>query len=181
MATAQFFMIDSNKPLGPKSPQYEWLEKELAASKATWKFTCHHHPCFSSEENDYGDHNKGAEGTKFGLGDRNARQLVPLYEKYGVDIAFNGHIHLYERTWPIFEMAINQQKGVRYLTSGGGGGSLEQAAPQRHLVQPALSEGVPLLLRRDQRPHDRLQGLRHRRPDVRHVRADEGGGSVGLA
>jgi hypothetical protein len=38
---------------------------------------------------------------------------------------------LYERTWPIFEMAINQQKGVRYLTSGGGGGSLEQAAPQR--------------------------------------------------
>ena len=110
---AQFFMIDSNKPLGPKSPQYEWLEKELAASKATWKFTCHHHPCFSSEENDYGDHNKGAEGTKYGYGDRNARQLVPLYEKYGVDIAFNGHIHMYERTWPIFEMAINQQQGVR--------------------------------------------------------------------
>ncbi len=128
---AQFFMIDSNKPLGPKSPQYEWLEKELAASKATWKFTCHHHPCFSSDENDYGDHNKGTEGTKFGYGDRNAKQLVPLYEKYGVDIAFNGHIHLYERTWPIFEMAINQQQGVRYITSGGGGGSLEQAAPQR--------------------------------------------------
>jgi predicted phosphodiesterase len=128
---AQFFMIDSNKPLGPKSPQYEWLEKELAASEATWKFTCHHHPCFSSEENDYGDHNKGAEGSKFGYGDRNARQLVPLYEKYGVDIAFNGHIHMYERTWPIFEMSINQQQGVRYITSGGGGGSLEQAAPQR--------------------------------------------------
>jgi len=128
---AQFFMIDSNRPLKPGSPQYEWLEKELAASKATWKFTCHHHPCFSSDENDYGDHNKGEAGTQFGFGDRNARQVVPLYEKYGVDIAFNGHIHLYERTWPIFEMAINQQQGVRYITSGGGGGSLEQAAPQR--------------------------------------------------
>ncbi|HEY1598076.1 MAG TPA: LamG-like jellyroll fold domain-containing protein [Pirellulales bacterium] len=128
---AQFFMIDSNRPLDPGSPQYEWLEKELASSKAAWKFTCHHHPCFSSDENDYGDHVKGPPGHTFFYGDRNARKVVPLYEKYGVDIAFNGHIHLYERTWPIFEMAINQRQGVRYLTSGGGGGSLEQAAPQR--------------------------------------------------
>jgi hypothetical protein len=128
---AQFFMIDSNRPLAPGTPQYEWLEKELAASKSVWKFTCHHHPCFSSDENDYGDHHKGPAGTKFGIGDANARQVIPLYEKYGVDIAFNGHIHLYERTWPIFEMAINQKKGVRYITSGGGGGGLEQAAPQR--------------------------------------------------
>jgi len=128
---SQFFMIDSNRPLGPGTPQREWLEKELADSKATWKFTCHHHPCFSSDENDYGDHTKGEEGTKFNYGDGNARQVVPLYEKYGVDIAFNGHIHLYERTWPIFDMAINQKKGVRYLTSGGGGGGLEKAAPQR--------------------------------------------------
>lgn len=128
---AQFFMIDSNKSLAPGSPQYEWLERELAASKSTWKFTCHHHPCFSSDENDYGDHIKGKEGDTFFYGDKNARQVVPLYEKFGVDIAFNGHIHLYERTWPIFEMAINQRKGVRYLTSGGGGGGLEQAAPQR--------------------------------------------------
>jgi acid phosphatase type 7 len=128
---AQFFMIDSNKPLKAGSPQYQWLEKELAASKATWKFTCHHHPCFSSEENDYGDHERGAKEKTFTYGDTNAQQLVPLYEKHGVDIAFNGHIHYYERTWPIFEMAINQKKGVRYLTSGGGGGGLESAAPQR--------------------------------------------------
>jgi predicted phosphodiesterase len=128
---AQFFMIDSNKELSPGSEQYQWLEKELAASKAAWKFTCHHHPCFSSEENDYGDHERGAKEKTFTYGDTNARQLVPLYEKYGVDIAFNGHIHYYERTWPIFEMAINQKRGVRYLTSGGGGGGLEDAAPQR--------------------------------------------------
>jgi len=128
---AQFFMLDSNKSLAPGSAQYEWLEKELAASKAVWKFTCHHHPCFSSEENDYGDHVKGLKGTTFNFGDANARKVVPLYEKYGVDIAFNGHIHVYERTWPIFQMAINQKKGVRYITSGGGGGGLEKAAPQR--------------------------------------------------
>ena len=54
-------MIDSNKSLKAGSPQYQWLEKELAASKATWKFTCHHHPCFSSEEDDYGDHKRRSE------------------------------------------------------------------------------------------------------------------------
>jgi len=128
---AQFFMLDSNKSLAPGSPQYQWLESELAASKATWKFTCHHHPCYSSEENDYGDHQFGKGEKTFTYGDMNARQVVPLYEKHGVDIAFNGHIHYYERTWPIFQMAINQQKGVRYITSGGGGGGLEGAAPQR--------------------------------------------------
>jgi phage tail protein X len=128
---AEFFMIDSNKDCRPGSEQYQRLEKALAASKATWKFTAHHHPCFSSDEDDYGDHWKGRERKTFAFGDGNARHLVPLYEKHGVDIAFAGHIHSYERTWPILNMTINQKKGVRYIVSGGGGGGLEQAAPQR--------------------------------------------------
>ncbi len=128
---AQFFMIDSNKDCGPGSEQYRWLEKALSESKATWKFTAHHHPCFSSDEDDYGDHLKGKPDEPFDWGDTNVRRLVPLYEKYGVDIAFAGHIHSYERTWPILQMTINQQKGVRYIVSGGGGGGLESAAPQR--------------------------------------------------
>lgn len=128
---AQFFMIDSNKDCGPESEQYRWLEKALAESKATWKFTAHHHPCFSSDEDDYGDHLKGKPGRNYTWGDSNVRRLVPLYEKYGVDISFAGHIHSYERTWPILQMTVNQAKGVRYVVTGGGGGGLEQAAPQR--------------------------------------------------
>lgn len=128
---AQFFMIDSNKDLSPGSEQYQWLEKELKKSKAAWKFAAHHHPCFSSDEDDYGDQWKGKDSKDYSWGDNNARELVPLYEKYGVDIAFAGHIHSYERTWPILKMSINQKNGVRYIVSGGGGGGLEQAAPQR--------------------------------------------------
>lgn len=128
---AEFFMVDSNKDCRPGSEQYRWLDRALGASKATWKFTAHHHPCFSSDEDDYGDHWKGKPGKGYTWGDSNVRNLVPLYEKHGVDIAFAGHIHSYERTWPILQMAINQQKGVRYVVSGGGGGGLEQAAPQR--------------------------------------------------
>jgi acid phosphatase type 7 len=131
IGNAQFFMVDSNKDCAPGSEQYRWLEAQLAASKATWKFTAHHHPCFSSDEDDYGDRWKGRPDEPWVDGDDNARHLVPLYEKYGVDIAFAGHIHSYERTWPLLGLSINQRQGVRYIVSGGGGGGLEQAGPQR--------------------------------------------------
>lgn len=127
---AEFFMIDTNRPTNPGSEQYRWLEERLAASKATWKFAAHHHPCFSSDNDDHGDTEKGA-GRPTTWGVDSAQHLIALYEKYGVDIVFNGHIHVYERTWPIFEMAVNMKKGVRYITSGGAGGGLEKAAPNR--------------------------------------------------
>lgn len=128
---AEFFMVDSNQPCGPDSEQHARLEHALTASTATWKFAAHHHPCFSSDDDDYGDAWKGKEDVDFRPGDGNARQLIPLYEKHGVDIVFAGHIHSYERTWPILNMAVNQARGVRYIVSGGGGGGLEQAGPQR--------------------------------------------------
>ena len=47
-------------------------------------------------------------------GDLKVREhIVPLLEKYGVQLALLGHDHLYGKTKDI--------NGVRYLTSGGGG------------------------------------------------------------
>lgn len=131
VGNAEFFMVDSNKDCTPGSDQYVRLEKALAASRATWKFAAHHHPCFSSDENDYGDKWTGKPPMQPGVGEEEVKDLIPLYEKYGLDISFAGHIHSYERTWPILQMTVNQKKGVRYIVSGGGGGGLEQAAPQR--------------------------------------------------
>lgn len=121
---ADFFVIDSNKSLKPGTEQYMWLEKALSESKAKWKFAYHHHPGWSSDADDYG---KSWEG-KSVWGDMNARNLVTLYEKYNLDIAFNGHIHLYERTWPLRGNKVDRATGVHYITSGGGGGSLEVVA-----------------------------------------------------
>jgi predicted phosphodiesterase len=123
---ADFFSIDTNKKVGPGSEQYEWLDRELAQSDATWKFVYHHHPAYSSDENDWGDTWKGTASSQ---GDLNARQLVTLYEKHHVDMVFNGHIHLYERTWPLRAGKVDRKQGVIYLTSGGGGGTLENFAP----------------------------------------------------
>ena len=124
---AEFFMIDTDQYQAPGSPLYSWLEKALATSQATWKFVVQHHPPYSSEENDYGD-------TNYELsiyGDDEAKMLVPLYEKYGVDLVFSGHLHMYERTWPIFEEKVVEKNGVVYLILGGSGGGLERAAPNR--------------------------------------------------
>jgi hypothetical protein len=122
---ADFFVIDTNRKVVPGTEQYRWLDQELASSTAKWKFVYHHHPVYSSDDNDYGDTWHGSSS----LGDMKHRPLAALYEKHHVDIAFNGHIHLYERTWPIRGGKVNPAGGVIYVTSGGGGGKLENLGP----------------------------------------------------
>jgi predicted phosphodiesterase len=123
---ADFFVLDTNKSVKPDSEQYKWLDAELAKSKARWKFCYHHHPAYTSDDDDYGNSWQNANTRQ---GDLNARSLVPLYEKYKVDVVFNGHIHVYERTWPIRNGKVDRANGVVYVTSGGGGGRLENFAP----------------------------------------------------
>jgi predicted phosphodiesterase len=123
---AQFFMIDTNRPVNEGSEQYEWLDWALAQSTARWKIVVHHHPPYSSDSDDHGNTDRALStlGT-------DARNLVPLYEQYGVDFCLFGHTHLYERTWPIKDNRINMKEGVVYINSGGAGGGLEAFAPTR--------------------------------------------------
>ncbi len=121
---AEFFVVDTNKPIAAGGEQYAWLDKALGESTARWKLCYHHHPCYSSDSDDYGNTWKGHSK----LGDPKAKELIPLYEKHNVDVAMNGHIHLYERTWPVRGGKVDP-KGVVYLTSGGGGGRLEDFDP----------------------------------------------------
>ena len=124
---AQFFMIDTNRDVSEGSEQYDWLEWELAKSKATWKIAVHHHPPYSSDSDDHGDTYQSVST----LGGTDTRNLVPLYERYGLDFCLFGHTHLYERSWPIKDNQINMKKGVVYINSGGAGGGLEAFAPTR--------------------------------------------------
>lgn len=124
---ADFFVLDTNtkRNLTADGEQYQWLDKALAASTAKWKVCYHHHPAYCSDDDDYGNTWKGPST----YGDTRVRNFVPLYEKYKVDVVFNGHVHVYERTWPIRAGKVDQKDGVVYLTSGGGGGKLENFAP----------------------------------------------------
>lgn len=122
---ADFFVLDTNKPVDPESEQYKWLDKALAASTAKWKVCYHHHPCYSSDSDDYGNTWKGTSTH----GAPKHKPLIPLYEKHKVDLVMNGHIHAYERTYPIRGDKLDRKAGIVYLTSGGGGGRLEEFEP----------------------------------------------------
>ena len=125
---AAFFMLDSNQrqeEFAPGGKQYQWLEERLSKCDATWKFACHHHAAYTGEEDDYG--NTWENGTTFG--DPAVQAIVPLYEKYGVDMAMFGHLHLYERSHPIRNGKVDFRAGTIHLLAGGGGGNLEDFAP----------------------------------------------------
>ncbi|MFW5697819.1 MAG: metallophosphoesterase, partial [Fimbriimonadaceae bacterium] len=123
---ADFFVIDSQRNVGAESEQYQWLEEQLAASDAPWKFVAHHYPPFSSDEDDHGNLWEGQ--STWGI--VRMRELTELYERYDVDIVWNGHIHSYERTFPLSQMQY-EEDGVIYVICGGGGGGLETPGPTR--------------------------------------------------
>jgi acid phosphatase type 7 len=135
---AQFFVLDSNKDVSPESQQYRWLEEQLTESTAVWKFVTYHHPAYSSDEDDYGDMWKGQRSSN---GDVRLRSLVKLYDRFGVDIVWNGHIHSYERTWPLREEKVQEQDGTIYMITGGAGGQLETAGPVKPWFQNNVKHG----------------------------------------
>ncbi|MCI0485739.1 MAG: metallophosphoesterase [Blastocatellia bacterium] len=93
----EFFMLDSTDF---DSTQATWLENSLRASRAKWKIAVFHHPIYSSGKK---------HGSSVGL----RKKLEPLFTRYGVNVAFSGHDHIYERTLP--------QQDIQYFVTGAGG------------------------------------------------------------
>lgn len=135
----EVFGIDSDRPTEPGSEQYDWLDGALSDSDAEWKIVILHKPAWSSDENDYGD----TYNSTSNYGDVRMRTLIPLYEEHGVDIVWSGHIHSYERTYPILggNPVAASEGGVLYMITGGGGGGLEKAAPTKPLFSANTMSG----------------------------------------
>lgn len=100
---AKYIIIDSFYDFSEGSMQYNWLENVLQQNSQQWTFVFFHKPAYSSGPDEKIDHNA-------------QRYLVPLFEKYNVDIVFSGHSHNYERSL---------KDGVYYIVTGGGGASLK--------------------------------------------------------
>ena len=99
-----FIVLDSTVETGAGSEQYSWLESHLEEVGSGSRFVAavFHHPPYST-----GPHDEDEMGLR--------HTFVPLFEKYGVDVVFNGHDHTYERTF---------HNGIYYIVTGGGGAPL---------------------------------------------------------
>jgi len=133
-------VLDANPYMNWSDPKLvAWLEHDLASAQgATWRFVGYHHPPFNSS-----DKHKD---------DQWMRVIEPILEKYHVDIVFNGHVHNYQRTYPLkfkptgkrtedghvegdFSLdkkfngtTITKPNGTLYLITGGGGAHLYDPA-----------------------------------------------------
>jgi hypothetical protein len=107
---AHIVMLDQYTAYEAGSPQYAWLESDLAGTAKEWKFIVLHEPGWSAG----GVH---PDNTTVQV------DIEPLAERYGVAMILGGHNHYYARA------VVN---GVQHLTLGGGGAPLytpEAGAP----------------------------------------------------
>lgn len=104
-ANALFVVLDSNE--SPRTQTY-WLEKQLARTKAKWKFVVYHHPAYSSAPKRDNKSLRESWGS--------------LFDKYHVDLALQGHDHAYLRTYPMRDgHAVDSPKdGTVYIVSVSG-------------------------------------------------------------
>jgi len=105
---ARFFVLDTN---ALDMTQLAWIENALKNSAEPWKIAYFHHPLYSDG---------GRHGGEVELRVR----LEPLFVKYGVNIVYSGHDHIYER--------IKPQRGIQYVVAGSAGelrrGNLKRSA-----------------------------------------------------
>lgn len=110
--------------------QDAWLEETLKKSKATWKLVSYHFPNYDPHyKEDYQvitDH------------------WSTLFDKYHVDMVFQGHTHRYLRSKPIKggEVAASPSEGTIYLVSIAIP-NRERPAPEEAYIEKAIT-GIPL-------------------------------------
>jgi hypothetical protein len=136
-ANAHVTVLNSNVDMAPGTDQHRFLEEDLAASTATWKFLVFHHSVYSS----------GRHSSATGI----RAELLPLIDLHGVDIVFMGHDHHYERTTPMRDdEVVGAGEGTTYITTGGGGAAPRAVGSKRftayaeqanHFVRVAVDEG----------------------------------------
>jgi 3',5'-cyclic AMP phosphodiesterase CpdA len=101
-----FVAVDTQQALDPASEEGRWLEADLVRAQSEGKFIV---PFFHKAIFSTGPH--ADEGGILAL----QAILHPLFRKYGVRLAFQGHDHIYYRT---------VRDGITYVVTGGGGAPL---------------------------------------------------------
>ncbi|MFN0190222.1 MAG: metallophosphoesterase [Bacteroidia bacterium] len=115
-----FIALDSYGALNHSGSQmYQWLLNDLQLNTTKWIIAYWHHPPFSK-----GTHNSDTEIEMIDM----RENIVPLLERFGVDLVLTGHSHTYERS---------------YFIHGHYG--LEDSFDSAHIVQSGDGLSIPYL------------------------------------
>jgi len=137
--------MSTEHPYGPGTPQYIFLDNDLKKARQNkdikWIFLTGHRPFYNSDALEYDSHRPGSY---------NNLVIEPLIQKYGVDIVFTGHMHMYERTYPIFNGTVvdpspkiyKSPKAAIYVTQGNAGAIIRETfiepQPKWSFIRKAL-------------------------------------------
>lgn len=120
-------------PCGGFGNQLEWLEADLIAANQNravrpWIFVQGHHPLYQGDSVN-ADFQTAVE---------------ELFYKYQVDVYFSGHVHSYERDYPVYQSVndpagYNNPKATTYLMIGGSGND-EMYMAERGRDSPAAEK-----------------------------------------
>ncbi|KAF9623133.1 hypothetical protein IFM89_037649 [Coptis chinensis] len=138
-ASAYIIVLSSYSAYGKYTPQYKWLEQEFPKVNRTvtpWLIVLMHSPWYNS----YNYH--------FMEGETMRVMYEPWFVKYKVDVVYAGHVHAYERSERVSNIAYNVVNGICtpisdqsapvYITIGDGG-NLEGLATNMTEPQPKYS------------------------------------------
>ena len=93
-----------------------WLRTVLGQADPRWKFVAFHRPPYT--------------GGAYAPDEKPQRSLVQVIEETGVDLVFNGHDHMYQRTHPIRNgVRAEDGDGPAYIITGAGGAMLYEPIP----------------------------------------------------
>lgn len=92
---AHWTVIDSDNYVDwTDSTLRDWVIKDLEKAKdATWRFVLFHHPGFNSSRAHFEQ--------------QQMRLLAPIFENGKVDLVFAGHVHNYQRSYPLYFVPDN--------------------------------------------------------------------------
>jgi len=132
---AHWLCLDANPTVDWTNPKLrQWVLNDLKSSPKTWKFVSFHQPGFHS--------------SPIHQEEKQMRQAAELFEDGGADVVFAGHVHNYQRSFPIqvgpkrgaaraelakddwpidatFDGKTNTRpRGVVYIVDGAGGAGL---------------------------------------------------------
>ncbi|MDZ7898867.1 MAG: metallophosphoesterase family protein [Arcicella sp.] len=119
------------------SDQMKWLESDLKANKQKWTILYWHHPPYAM-----GSRNSDTEEEL-----RLLREgIVPLLEKYRVDLVLNGHSHAYERSQMIkghYGLESTYDSKIHAATNSNGRyDTTKESCPYIKNSQSAVNEGI---------------------------------------